>query len=194
MNIYNIIARPLAFIGKSLFKIKVTRIDNIPNDTGVILAPNHKSNWDPIIILSALKHKKLSAVCKKELVLNGFIANLFEKLDIIPINRNSPEISSVKKIIRLLKNNSSMIIFPEGTRVKGTELGEAKKGVALFAIKSNVPIVPISIKTTYKIFSKVEVVIGEPIYISKNEAKDNIDKYIDEITIKVMDSIKRNLQ
>lgn len=193
MFLYKFISNSLRLISKLLFKIDVVGIDNIPKEGGVILAPNHKSNWDPIFIVSAIKNRTLNAVCKKELASNSLMSKLLDKLGVIPINRDVPEVSSVKKIIRFLKDGSAVVIFPEGTRVEGSELGEAKKGVAVFAIKGKAPIVPISIKTSYKLFSKVSIIIGEPIYVDEYIGKKVTDIEYTQITDKLMDSIKANL-
>lgn len=193
MFLYKIISNSLRLIAKLLFEIEVIGICNIPEEGGVILAPNHKSNWDPIFILSAIKNRTLSAVCKKELASNALMSKLLDKLGVIPINRDVPEISSVKKIIRFLKDGSAVVIFPEGTRVEGPELGEAKKGVAVFAVKGNVPIVPISINTSYKLFSKVSIIIGEPIYVDEYIGKRVTYVEYSQITNRVMSSIKANL-
>lgn len=193
MFLYKFISNSLRLISKLLFKIDVVGIDNIPKEGGVILAPNHKSNWDPIFIVSAIKNRTLNAVCKKELASNSLMSKLLDKLGVIPINRDVPEVSSVKKIIRFLKDGSAVVIFPEGTRVEGSELGEAKKGVAVFAIKGKAPIIPISIKTSYKLFSKVSIIIGEPIYVDEYIGKKVTDIEYTQITDKLMDSIKANL-
>lgn len=193
MFLYKFISNSLRLISKLLFKIDVVGIDNIPKEGGVILAPNHKSNWDPIFIVSAIKNRTLNAVCKKELAYNSLMSKILDKLGVIPINRDVPEVSSVKKIIRFLKDGSAVVIFPEGTRVEGSELGEAKKGVAVFAIKGKAPIIPISIKTSYKLFSKVSIIIGEPIYVDEYIGKKVTDIEYTQITDKLMDSIKANL-
>ena len=90
-----------------------------------------------------------------------------------------------------------MGIFPEGTRCldQNTFL-PAKPGVALFSIKSKADIIPMSIITNYRLFSKVKVVIGEPIDMSKyynsKVDKEDYPKIAQEVFDKVIDNFNEN--
>ena len=79
-------------------------------------------------------------------------------------------------------------IFPEGTRVKTIDISNMKKGVALIALKNKVNILPIHIKGTYKIFSKITVDIYPMIEISDFENMEDaeaIDKLTEELFYKI---------
>ena len=75
-----------------------------------------------------------------------------------------------------LRSGYSMVIFPEGTRSKSHNIGEFKKGSLKMAIKAKVPIVPITIDGSYKIFEEhngwlrkgeIKLTVGKPLYLDK---------------------------
>lgn len=193
MKFYNRIVCFLDSFCKLFFKIEVVGLDNIPEEGKVILAANHKSNWDIIFLLSCIgKKRRLTALAKKELEKNFFINYFIKKLDVITINRDNPDISSVKRVFKALKQGLAVIIFPEGTRVKGDNFGEAKQGLAMFALKSKSDIIPISIVTNYRLFSKVTIYIDKPISLEELHGKKVTNEEQLNISQKVMTTIENN--
>lgn len=95
---------------------------------------------------------------------------------------------AIKSCFKVIRNENILGIFPEGTRVKNIDIKNMKKGVALIALKNNVPIVPIHIDATYKLFSKVGIKIYDKIETNKF---DNIDESeaIDKLTEELFNSI-----
>jgi 1-acyl-sn-glycerol-3-phosphate acyltransferase len=93
-------------------------------------------------------------------------------------------VKSINEGVENLKNGYNMCIFPEGTRSKGDQVGEFKKGSMKLALKSNSLVVPVAINGTYKVLeangwkikpADVSVKILKPIdtqSISKEEKKD----------------------
>ncbi|PHE54497.1 lysophospholipid acyltransferase family protein, partial [Bacillus pseudomycoides] len=61
-------------------------------------------------------------------------------------------LQAIKDGIELLKNGHSIVIFPEGTRSKGREMGEFKAGSFHLAVKAGVAILPVTVDGTYKMF------------------------------------------
>ena len=163
MSFYNFALKLLTLYSKVFYKYEVIGKENVPSEGNVILAANHKSNLDPIFVAAAIKNRKIATIGKKELFDNKILAAILNKLCVIPIDRDNPGISTIKTILRKLKEGYAIGIFPEGTRVKGEGFGEAKAGLALFAVKGKACVVPISIISNYKIFSKVTIYIDKPI-------------------------------
>ena len=114
----------------------------------------------------------------------NWVAHIF---DVIPIKRDSQDIDSMKRCMKVLKSGDLLGLFPEGTR-KGLEKnGKAKNGAAYMAIKTGTPIIPIGIHGTFKPFSKVYINYGEPIDLSIYKGKDK--ESLNEATEKVMENI-----
>lgn len=163
LSFYNVVLNIFTLYSKVFYKYEVIGAENIPNEGNIILAANHKSNLDPIFVASAVKNRKVATIGKKELFDNKLLAKILDKLCVIPIDRENPGISTIKTILKRLKEGYAVGIFPEGTRVKGNEFGEAKAGLSLFAVKGKALVVPISIISNYKIFNKVTIYIDKPI-------------------------------
>ena len=163
MSFYSVVLKIFTLYSKLFYKYEVIGEENIPNDGNIILAANHKSNLDPIFVSSAIKNRKVATIGKKELFDNKILAAILNKLYVIPIDRDNPGISTIKNILKKLKEGYAIGIFPEGTRVKGNEFGEAKAGLALFAVKGKANVIPISIISNYKLFNKVTIYIDKPI-------------------------------
>ena len=85
----------------------------------MIIAANHKSNLDPIFVASAVnKKRKMTAIAKEELFKNKILAKILNKVEIIPINRQNPGLGTIKRILKYIKNDYALVMFPEGTRSK----------------------------------------------------------------------------
>lgn len=164
---YKISKVVLRFILFFVFRIKVEGSENVPSEGGVLLAVNHRSNWDPVIAALGCK-RKLRFMAKSELFKNKVFAALITSLGAFPVHRGKGDIGAIKSALGILKNNETMLIFPEGGRVKDERLAEAKPGAVLLAIRAEVPIVPVYISGKYRWFSKLTVTFGEPVYYSEH--------------------------
>lgn len=138
----------LAFIiFKLLFRIRIDGRENIPSHGGVILASNHLSYLDPIV-LGLLTPRKMNYVAKEELFGNFLFRLLIEKLGAFPLKRGRMDRFAYGKAISALEKGGILALFPEGTRSRGGRLGNFKRGVSRIALKAGVPIVPIVIRGT----------------------------------------------
>ena len=191
MKFYDFALSVLRLFCKVFFKYEVIGIENVPLEGNVIIAANHKSNLDPIFVASSMTTREVAAVAKKELFDHKILGFILKKLNTIPIDRENTGISTVKQILRAIKDGYVLGLFPEGTRVKGKEFGQAKAGLSLFASKGKANVVPISVISTYKLFSRVKIYIGEPIDMSQyfrakltNEDHERISEEIMQVIIK----------
>lgn len=153
-----IVALPI----RMLFPTKIIGKKNIPNGA-CIISSNHTSNMDAVMLAVKTWEKKYY-LAKKELFKNKLFGFILKKCGAVKIDRQANDVTAIKNCLTILKNNKKLVIFPEGTRVhnENMELGEVKHGVAMFAIKAKVPIVPMFITKTPKIFRRNRIYIGEP--------------------------------
>ena len=146
-----------------------------------VLCVNHTSSLDAPLLAANLFEKKYF-LAKQELFRTKFRAGLMKFCGGIPINREKPSLEQIKRVFTLLKNDKKVVIFPEGTRVKGRvdqgEMGETKNGAAMFAIKSKTPIVPVWYSRKPKLFRLTRVYVGKPF-----ELTEFYDKKLDEATL-----------
>ncbi len=181
------IARILCWLPLSiLHPTKIYGKENIPKGKA-ILSCNHRSNWDIVLWLLHTKRRN-KILAKKELFQKKFLGKILHYLGGIEIDRNGNDISAIKNCIRALKEENLLFIFPEGTRLHDESqiLGEIKSGMAMIAIRTKTPIIPIWIERKPKIFRLSRYFIGKPFELS-----DFYDKKLDEQTLEKANQVVR---
>jgi 1-acyl-sn-glycerol-3-phosphate acyltransferase len=139
-------------IGCTGSKVKVEGIENIPRDEGVLIVSNHQSNFDIPLLLGYL-NKPIGFIAKAELKKLPIVPDWMEQMHSVFMDRSDrrQSLNAIKEGIDKLKNGHSLVIFPEGTRSKSSEIGEFKSGSLHLATKSGVPVIPVRIEGTYNI-------------------------------------------
>ena len=154
---------PLSILHPTFIKGK----KNLPKGKA-ILSCNHYSNWDiALYILNTTE--KIKILAKKELFKNKLFGAILRNFGGIEIDREGNDINAIKNCMKALKSDKKLFVFPEGTRLKNEAdiLGEIKSGMALIAIKTKTPIIPIWIERKPKIFRKSVYTIGKPFELSE---------------------------
>lgn len=193
MSFYNFMLKLFSIFSKTFFKFEVIGTENIPSEGNLIIAANHKSNLDPIFVASAVnKKRKMTAIAKEELFKNKILAKILNKVEIIPINRQNPGLGTIKRILKYIKNDYALVMFPEGTRSKTDDFNNAKAGLSLFATKAKAEIVPCTIYSSYKLFKPAKVYFGKPISLEEYYKQKLTSEDHERISGEVMDIIKQN--
>jgi len=172
----------MSIIFKFFYRVEVTGIENIPQEGRLILCSNHISVLDPILLGISIR-RPISFMAKKELFENKLVGKILSMLTAFPVDRGESDLSAIRNSIDILKNERILGIFPEGTRTSKIDIESAKPGVSLIAYRSKSPVIPVYIESSYRLFSKVKIIIGKPISFSydkklKTEDQKNISKYI----------------
>ena len=194
------IVRMIGYLLVHLFwSIEIKGEDSIKQEGPLILAANHVSYLDPIVLGISVK-RQIFFITKKEIFEVPFLGLILKSLDAIPVGRNRVNISSMKKSISLLKSGHILGIFPEGTRSLNGNLLEFNTGMIKIALKTGSPIVPVGINGTYEIYppqaripnifkrTMITISFDKPIYLDKNREKEV--KYHKESLLRVQDKIK----
>ena len=193
MSFYNFMLKLFSIFSRTFFKFEVIGVENIPSEGNLIIAANHKSNLDPIFVASAVnKKRKMTAIAKEELFKNKILAKILNKVEIIPINRQNPGLGTIKRILKYIKNDYALVMFPEGTRSKTDDFNDAKAGLSLFATKAKAEIVPCTIYSSYKLFKTAKIYFGEPISLEEYYKQKLTSEDHERISGEVMDIIKQN--
>ena len=150
---------------KILYSLHYEGKENIPKDTTVIYACNHRSNADPPL-LGAGARGKFAFMAKEELFKNKLFAWLIRSLGAFPVARGKGDTGVIDTAVERLNNNRSLMIFPEGTRSKDGKVGKGHTGAALIAVKADKPIIPVGIcyGEKLKFRAPLTVKFGKPIY------------------------------
>lgn len=129
----------------------------IPNDQNYIFMPNHQSNVDPVAVFLAIP-RDVKAIAKKEFFRTPLLGLACRVERFIPVDRknHASAVESIEQAIRQLQAGDSFLIYPEGTRTKTGMMGEFRKGGFIAAIRSGVPVVPMTLDGCYEMMRKGE--------------------------------------
>lgn len=174
-------------------RLKIVGREHIPSKGGYLIASNHLSNLDPMLIGIAAG-RKISFMAKSTLFKNFLFSFILRGVMAFPIKRESRDIGAIKEAIRRLKNSGGLVVFPQGTRrTSNIDTEGIKGGVGFLAAKANVPIIPALIQGSDKVLppgsrfirlSRVVVTFGSPISCLQGSSYE-------QITNEVMGVIKK---
>lgn len=136
--------------------VRVEGLENIRHDRPQIFVANHVS-WFDVWALAAKIPKRYRFVAKKELERIPVFGPAWKAAGHISIDRSNraSAIRSLDEAGRLLhRDNSSVVIFPEGTRSRTGALLPFKKGAFMLALHTGVEIVPVAVVGTRRILPK----------------------------------------
>lgn len=128
-------------IAKVACRLHVEGGEFIPCTGPAILAANHVSFLDPLIIAAAAR-RPLYFMAKAELFRFRPFGWLLRKCRVFPVSRHRIDMQAMKRAISLLEQGEIVVIFPEGTRGDGVKLRPAKPGIGLIAARTGVPVIP----------------------------------------------------
>lgn len=132
--------------------INVVGSENLKGvETPTIFVCNHLSNSDGLVLAQALKEINPTFVAGEKLS-NDAVTNIgVNVVKTTNIKPNTTDKEGIKKLIKLIDENESLLIFPEGTRSRSGSLIEGKKGILLIARMAKAPIVPIGLYGTERL-------------------------------------------
>jgi 1-acyl-sn-glycerol-3-phosphate acyltransferase len=172
--------RTVAFGARGLAR-SITRVrvegdaEAIPREGPVILAANHISNADAVVIGSWLTPKlgrRNHWLGKKEMFEWPVVGWMARNGGVVPVDRGGADVEAFRLAQRVLEAGHVLMVFPEGTRSPTGELQVPKDGLAMLALRTNATIVPIGVSNTDRVWPKGKLLprpgkhatmrIGEP--------------------------------
>ncbi len=175
----------VAIVSFIFYPCKVYGRENVPQKGGFILASNHESNIDPMLLPVACP-RQMRFMAKEELFKNPILGAVIRTGGGFPIKRGSADRGALNQFLGQLRLGYPVLIFPQGTR--GAQKPQA--GVGFLAAVSGMPVVPVFIEGTDKVLPKgakfprrmpVSVTFGKPVTFSKDQAYDQIAKNVMDI-------------
>lgn len=156
---------------KWIYGVKYLHEDRAPKTGRYIVAPNHASNFDPPIAGLAMP-RPTYYMAKEELFKNPILRFIVKSLGAFPIKRGKGDNAAIKKAISILNNDDLLGLFPQGTRRKEGKFDRLHDGIAILAMRTGSPIIPLALVGTQKMKrNKVAVVVGEPIIVEKEKPR-----------------------
>lgn len=133
---------------KLYVRVCVIDPEHVPEEGGTIIACNHVSAIDPLIIGTTIR-RTFRYMAKKELFSVPVLATLLRLYYVVPVDRGGLSLGAVRQVRDALRAGEAIVIFPEGTRSRDGRLGPAKEGVGMLAAQAGATIVPAHISGLY---------------------------------------------
>ncbi len=160
---------------KLFFFAWVEGADQVPKKGAVILASNHLSILDPILMVVGIR-RPVAFIAREDLFHMPLLSWLLPRVYAIPVERGSGNLSTFKAAIRLLRRGMAFGIFPEGTRARDGRMQPFKTGAAAIAMRTGALVVPVAVINTERawpvgrgprLFCAVRVVYGAALDLSE---------------------------
>jgi len=126
------------------FRPKVTGREHVPETGPVILAPVHRSFAD-FGFAAFCTDRKLFFMTKDEMWSNKYLGKLLLSVGAFPVHRESADREALQRAEQVLRKESPLVLFPEGTRREGPVIKDLMEGAAFLSARTEAPIVPIGI-------------------------------------------------
>lgn len=141
-------------------QVIVEGLEKLPEEGPVVLVGNHQGYADIAAYFAAFRKFQFAFVAKRELAKIPLYGKWMPRIRSVFIERDDPRASleAIKRGVELIEQGFSLVIFPEGTRSKGPVPGPFMKGSIKLATKPGVPIVPISMNGTYKMYEQTGII------------------------------------
>lgn len=149
------------------FLVDVTYIgqENLPEQGGYIVACNHRSMWDPVLLAQGMR-RQINFMGKAELFSNVFLRCLMNLLGVISVERGTGDSNAITRSEEVIRRGGLLGIFPEGTRSPDGKPLRPKSGMALIARATGAGIIPCAVvyeKKTGLHRRPIRVKYGKPI-------------------------------
>ena len=128
-------------------------VDEIPRTGPVIIAANHSSNLDVPVLGSSLMPRigrRFQWLGKKEVFDWPIVGWVARNGGVHAIDRSAADVDAFRLAARILEEGHVLFVFPEGTRSRDGALGEGRDGVAVLALRTGAPIVPVGVTGSYE--------------------------------------------
>lgn len=178
-------------IYKLFYNFHIEGIENIPQDRPLVMASNHRSYADPVILTMPMK-RPVTYMAKEELFKNKLFGWFIKKLGAFPVKRGAGDMQVIDDSIAILNSGRNLVIFPEGTRSKDGKVGKGKTGVALIAAKSGADVLPCGIifeGEKLKFRSKLTLRFGKVIPADEIAVEDASPKALKGVKKRIMEAI-----
>jgi 1-acyl-sn-glycerol-3-phosphate acyltransferase len=146
------------FVARAVTRVRVEGdASAIPRTGPVILAANHISNADPVIVgawLTPLLGRRIHWLGKREMFDWPVVGWMARNGGVVPVDRASADVEAFRVAQRVLAAGQVLMVFPEGTRSPTAELQTPKDGLAMLALRTDAAIVPIGVSNTDRVWKK----------------------------------------
>ena len=145
---------------------------------GALYCANHTRMSDPLFIAYGLGWPNQTRIMAKDEIMHWpILGRLFKRAGVFGVKRGESDVGAIKTAMKCLKDGENLLLFPEGTRHQDGDMGDAKTGAAMLAVRTGVPIIPVYLPAEKKWFRTTRVVFGEPYYPKVAGRKGTSEEY-----------------
>lgn len=162
---------------KLFFRVEIINPEKIPQNGPALLCANHNTILD-MFFLGYGTRRWIYWMAKEELFRNPIAAYVLRKLGAFPVKRGTGDVGSIKSAYKLLEEGGIVGIFPHGTRIDPATIEKVrvKPGAVMIAVNAGVPVIPATVFGSYKLFSRMRVIYGDPFYIETQNADKKLSR------------------
>ncbi len=171
----------------------------VPLRGPVLLASNHTSGIDPMVLQGALRHRIISYLVAREWHDNWLVGWVIRLARCVPVNRAKPGKDAIVGCLKSMERGDCLLVFPEG-RFSAPEdgPGEFKSGIAYLALKSRAPVIPVHVSGTryrkhplasYALRHKARVRFGAPVDLSEFVGRERDREALRQATERIVGAI-----
>lgn len=190
-------------IFRLFFTVEYYGVENIPKTGAAVLAGNHPSYLDPILIYT-VSERPVRFLAWDKIFTIPLLGHFVRSFGAIPVNLSKKDSNAFEQAMKVLAEGDLIALFPEGQRSQQGYMEKLKSGAARMAIFNRCPIVPITITGAYEAWPvtrllprlrKITVKFHEPIMLDKEECEHRHDDqtFFDEVTEKWRDIVDTRL-
>ncbi len=193
----------LLFVLKVFFGERTRRTLDVDYNENYIFASNHISYADPPTVGPTLP-RECYYLAKSALFKNPFFGWLIRTFNSIPLRRGVFDRDAMRRSMELLAEGKSLLLFPEGSRSDGKQLGKPKSGIGYLAVNSGVAVIPVYVSGTNRMSrcllrrERLIIVQGTPIRLGRDSVSDkgNKDCYREysEMVMEAIQALKDDLE
>ena len=180
-----------------LFRFRVINPERRVLSGAVIVAMNHESYFDPPLA-GVASGRETFFLARKTLLDLPVLGWLLPKLNVVPVDQEGTDRSALKAMIRLLKADRAMVVFPEGARTLDGDLQPALPGLGFVIAKTLAPVLPMRIFGAHEALPRgggkvrlrpITIVLGEPIHFTAADLEPRSKELYQRLSDRVMTAI-----
>ena len=171
---------------KTVLPVKYHGAELVNGEAPFIVIGNHQCWIDPVVMAVAVKRRQISILGKAELGAGGKLTKILHNMHVVLVNRHSTDMEAMRACMKVVREGHILGIFPEGTRHHKGLMEELESGVAMIALRSGVPLIPMLIPQKMRFFRRNDCYIGQPIEMAdlreKGINKETCRELLERIT------------